>query len=468
LQIEYNVLNLPTRILFKGGNEIINIYAADGRKLEAIYLTKITEHIESIELTLENESEIREINGKHYIGNFEYEYSVLQDRFSPQLTKIFNAEGYVENEKWYYFRKDHLGNNREVCTVNGTTLQTVQTNNYYPSGLLWAEDTKGLKPLTYQQPYKYNGKEYIEDFGYDCFAYGFRDYYATIGRFTSPDALSEIAYSKSPYHHCSNNPINRIDPDGLTDFKAQDGTLISTVHDGSNAVFVLVGTNQTNSYFEFSHYDGEENGICIQGVIAGAQDYVMNNYTQCNRAVNFVGRTYNAVVGITDGGGDAVNRNLLANAMGDELSNAQIISADKDAAGIELMISEAAAGKFVVGVAPGHVNMVTTLDFTITRYAKDGTSSVFEYKGGLIANVNGKVTANGLGPNKNNSYYPIKNSHITKLYSIGSGAVTTLEEVVVEKIIEQERRSGLILTAPIPAPDPKEIMEQLKSSIKPY
>jgi len=49
---EYNVLNLPTQISFEGGKRIINIYAADGRKLEAIYLTKITENIDAIEVTL--------------------------------------------------------------------------------------------------------------------------------------------------------------------------------------------------------------------------------------------------------------------------------------------------------------------------------------------------------------------------------------------------------------------------------
>ena len=52
LSIQYNVLNLPTQISFEGGKRIINIYAADGRKLEAIYLTKITENIDAIEVTL--------------------------------------------------------------------------------------------------------------------------------------------------------------------------------------------------------------------------------------------------------------------------------------------------------------------------------------------------------------------------------------------------------------------------------
>ncbi|MDR1592654.1 MAG: DUF6443 domain-containing protein, partial [Prevotellaceae bacterium] len=37
-KIEYNVLNLPNQIFFSNKNRIVNIYAADGRKLESVYL----------------------------------------------------------------------------------------------------------------------------------------------------------------------------------------------------------------------------------------------------------------------------------------------------------------------------------------------------------------------------------------------------------------------------------------------
>lgn len=38
------------------------------------------------------------------------------------------------------------------------------------------------------------------------------------GRFTSVDPMAETKPWLTPYHYCSNNPLNRIDPDGLTDF----------------------------------------------------------------------------------------------------------------------------------------------------------------------------------------------------------------------------------------------------------
>ena len=65
------------------------------------------------------------------------------------------------------------------------------------------------------QPYKYNGKEFIEMHGYDTYDYGFRGYYPAVGRFTTVDPLAEKEYAVSPYVYCGNNSINRIDPTGM-------------------------------------------------------------------------------------------------------------------------------------------------------------------------------------------------------------------------------------------------------------
>ena len=63
----------------------------------------------------------------------------------------------------------------------------------------------------------YNGKELVESptYEYNVYDYGFRGYYATIGRFTSMDPLAEKTPWQSPYVYAGNNFINSTDWMGL-------------------------------------------------------------------------------------------------------------------------------------------------------------------------------------------------------------------------------------------------------------
>ena len=221
--IQYNVLNLPDVIQFKNGNQIKNKYDASGKKLQANYYTRIStlpvpiaEGQIATDVTSTNDYLL---TGTDYSGNFEYSFSNDQGDYQFDLDKIYNAEGYVQNlvnPQYYYFRRDHLGNNREVWLANTNT--TVQRTQYYPSGLPWASNTGDNPGL---QEKKYNGKEFVEMHGYDTYDYGARGYYAASGRFMTVDPLAEKDYSVSPYAYCSGNPVNRIDPTGLYDTEAE-------------------------------------------------------------------------------------------------------------------------------------------------------------------------------------------------------------------------------------------------------
>ena len=105
----------------------------------------------------------------------------------------------------------------------------VQRTNYYPSGVPMAQSTgQSVQPL------KYNAHEYIEAHGYDVYDYGFRGYYATIGRFTSIDPLCERTPWQSPYTYANNNWINQIDILGLAGsdaYTTQDPAKISKLLD---------------------------------------------------------------------------------------------------------------------------------------------------------------------------------------------------------------------------------------------
>jgi hypothetical protein len=127
-----------------------------------------------------------------YIGNIEYQSGRYFDwavTFEPveyhSLYRIHNPEGYATNATmsygpfYFYNRRDHLGNNREVWRASytwGSTTHaaaTVQRTQYYPSGLLWKYNN-GDNPGS--QPYKYNGKEFVEMHGLDECCYMFRNY----------------------------------------------------------------------------------------------------------------------------------------------------------------------------------------------------------------------------------------------------------------------------------------------------
>lgn len=87
---------------------------------------------------------------------------------------------------YYYYRRDHLGNVREVWKATGAGAQTVQRTRYYPSGLPWEYQAGDSASL---QPYKYGGKEFVEAHGLDMYDSHARWYYPAIMRPTTMGIL---------------------------------------------------------------------------------------------------------------------------------------------------------------------------------------------------------------------------------------------------------------------------------------
>jgi RHS repeat-associated protein len=227
---------LPEIVQFKNGNQIRNKYNAAGQKLSSRNITVEAgvyqplnpgQIIENLDV---NENDNVTVEGMDYIGNIEYQIYRFFDwdvTFEPveykYLSKIHNPEGYATSATtsngpiYYYYRRDHLGNNREVWRASytwGSTTHaaaTVQRTQYYPSGLPWKYNN-GDNPGS--QPYKYNGKEYVEMHGLDEYDSEARWYYPAIMRTTTMDPHAENYYSISPYAWCANNPVRMVDPDG--------------------------------------------------------------------------------------------------------------------------------------------------------------------------------------------------------------------------------------------------------------
>jgi len=178
--IEYNVLNLPEKIVFADGKEISYVYSASGEKLQNV------------------------VGGKTltYCGGFVYENGILQ--------YVLNSEGrYVvsgSSGAYEYNLTDHLGNVRAVVDGNGAIKQK---SNYYPFGMTFD---------TYEgstNKYLYNGKEKQE--GTEWLDYGARMYACELGRWMCVDPMADQRLWVSPYNYCQNNPLSRIDPNGMMD-----------------------------------------------------------------------------------------------------------------------------------------------------------------------------------------------------------------------------------------------------------
>ena len=303
--------------------------------------------------------------------------------------------------------------------VEGMYFFTFSAKNaiHHSSLVIWSNGN-----YTISTTCSFTGKERDEETGYSYF--GARYYDADLQTsWLSVDPMSDKYPSRSPYAYCAWDPVKLVDPDGnaITDFQDKNGNLIMHVEDGSNAVYRLVGNNLTDEYFAFVGFSeqGGSNEISFTGLIAGAQEYALDNHIYCNQAVNFVGRSYvntydDAHIDVNSG--NMVSKNLSATDImnGLHVNNAPYFK--KDDANSLRVKQEARSGAFVVGVTKGHVCMVSTLDYEVTKYM-DGRLLTYKHVGGRTININGGTT-NGRGPNKNNSSYDLKYAYVDGWYSL--------------------------------------------------
>jgi len=230
--ITYNCLNLPSVVTFSNGNTITYTYASDGRKLRTAHKIGGT------------------TTTTDYAGNVIYENGVQK--------KLLTEEGYVDltSGTYYYYLKDHQGNNRVVVNGSGAVAET---NHYYPFGGTFASGTV--------QPYKYNGKELDTKAGLNWYDYGARHYDAALGRFLTVDPLAEKYYGASPFAYCNNNPIRFIDPDG------KDGWDIVVGYGIGFVTNVIPGTGflrDTYTPTDASDYNNALRGMDNASMVVGA------------------------------------------------------------------------------------------------------------------------------------------------------------------------------------------------------
>lgn len=274
--IEYDNNKNPIRIQFSNGNVTKYIYSAEGTKLRTIYYTAMpninvpdgcTHELDASEIQITDsldflmEGNLILKNGR--INKYLFEggycgiakpappFSLYEDGSDSEIseeeqkayeerrkewTKAEEALNATDAFNFYYYNKDHLGNNREVIDFRGKICQVI---NYYPFGTPFSDQSTTLQADF--QPYKYNGKEFDMMHGLNTYDYGARQYNPIVPTWDRIDPLCENFGYMSPYNYCLDNPVNTTDQDG-------EGPILGAVIGGGTELACqLIENYDTNS-----------------------------------------------------------------------------------------------------------------------------------------------------------------------------------------------------------------------------
>ena len=207
ISISYDLNNQPRKIEYNDGRNVSYLYDAEGSKLSVSYnLTAMSSA--QPQMPVMQSSNVASANMSNGQKTIEYCGNIICD---GDETMILNNVGYAlynkdNNLSFYYYLKDHLGNNRVVVREYG---EIEQVNDYYPTGALMTSSKGGDT-----QRFKYNGKELDRTNGLNWYGYGARNYDAAIVRWDGMDKLCEKYSPFTPYGYCLNRFLNYYDKIG--------------------------------------------------------------------------------------------------------------------------------------------------------------------------------------------------------------------------------------------------------------
>ena len=191
----------------------------DGRSGYSIQYNHLNlpRYIPNIKLTYTYDGTGRKLN-KNSDGSLRNYIDEIEYKPDGTIDFIQTAEGLAQNNggiyTYHYNLSVHLGNVRYSFEVSNGVIGKLEQTDYYPFGMRRNTFASGAN-----NKYLYNGKEMQDELGppgqeghYD---YGARFYDPVIGRWNVVDPMSESYHTYSPYNYALNDPIGKLDPNGM-------------------------------------------------------------------------------------------------------------------------------------------------------------------------------------------------------------------------------------------------------------
>ena len=182
--------------------------------------------------------------------------------YEPLTVQVIAAQdgyvtAYVSNADVYF---------DDVQVTLGPGLQ-VQETAYDPAGLELAGlvvPSPGIQGLNH---YRFNSKEFQADLGLNWNHQDWRFYDNQVGRWHAVDPLADNKEWLTPYNFVQNNPTNKFDPSGLTDFtlerKAGEVKQVGEANKQSDRIL------KTNSHGEVKTKKNGEARVAVGGIEQG-------------------------------------------------------------------------------------------------------------------------------------------------------------------------------------------------------
>jgi RHS repeat-associated protein len=197
---------------------------------------------------------------------------------------VNDSAGYF---KYEYFIKDHLGNTRISFENHSGAPLLTQSVDYYPFGMQFVPTSMGGA-----NKYLYNGKEYQDGLGLDWYDYGARFYDPQIGRWTTPDPLTENSVGGNPYIYALNSPMRYIDPNGLD----------ATLYGAEAQEEFKKEQDRYNARHNNEKKDKKEKGHELNSLIAHPVSEVIGiELIQVPNQANLAGANYSTILVTSDG-----------------------------------------------------------------------------------------------------------------------------------------------------------------------